>query len=66
VIARSGKLLEVGLKLADGDGRARDVGSDSPDVSGSVVVRLVPRTAGFKAIEDLLGEAPAGARFAQH
>jgi hypothetical protein len=58
--------LEVGLELADGDGRAQDVGSDSPNVSGSVVVRLVPRTAGFEAIEDLLGEAPAGARFARH
>jgi hypothetical protein len=42
------------------------VGGDSPNVSGSVVVWLVPRTAGFEVIEDLLGEAPAGARFAQH
>jgi hypothetical protein len=42
------------------------VGGDSPNVSGGVVVRLVPRTAGFEAIKDLLGEAPAGMRFARH
>jgi hypothetical protein len=66
VIARGGELLKVGLELADRGGRARDVGSDSPNVSGGVVVRLVPRTAGFEAIEDFFREAPAGARFARH
>jgi hypothetical protein len=66
VIVRGGKLLKVSLKLTDGDGRVRDVGGDSPNISGGVVIRLVPRTAGFEAIEDLLGEAPAGARFTRH
>jgi hypothetical protein len=42
VIARGGRLLEISLKLTNGGGRARDVGGDSPDVSGSVSVRLVP------------------------
>jgi hypothetical protein len=42
------------------------MGGDSPNVSGGIVVRLVPRTAGFEAIEDLLGEAPVGARFTWH
>jgi hypothetical protein len=59
-------LLKVGLEMADGDGRTRDVGGDSPDISSSIVIWLVPRTAGFEAIEDLLWEAPAGARFARH
>jgi hypothetical protein len=66
VIARGGKLLKVSLKLTNGGGRARDVSGDSPDVSGGVTIRLVPRTAGFEAIEDLFGEAPAGVRFARH
>jgi hypothetical protein len=66
VIARGGELLKVSLELTDGDRRAQDVGGDSPNVSGGVVVRLVSRTAGFKAIKDLLWEAPAGARFARH
>jgi hypothetical protein len=66
VIARGGKLLKISLELADGGGRARNVGGDSPDVSGGVTIWLVLRTAGFKAIEDFFGEAPAGARFARH
>jgi hypothetical protein len=66
VIVCSGKLLKVSLELTDRDGRARDVGGDSPNVSGGVVVQLVPRTAGFETIEDLLRKAPAGARFARH
>jgi hypothetical protein len=52
--------------LADGDKRAQDIGSDSPDVSGGVVIRLVPRTAGFEAIKDFFKKAPAGAGFAWH
>jgi hypothetical protein len=52
VSARGGELLEVSLKLADGGGRAQDVGGDSPNVSGGVMVRLVPRMAGFETIED--------------
>jgi hypothetical protein len=52
VVARSGELLEVGLELADRGGRARDVGGDSPDVSGGITIWLVPQTAGFEAIED--------------
>jgi hypothetical protein len=66
VIARGRELLEVGLELADGDGRARNVGGNSPDVSGGVAVWLVPQTAGFETIKDFFGEAPAGARFARH
>jgi hypothetical protein len=42
VIARGGKLLKVSLELTDGDGRAQDVRGDSPDVSGGVVIWLVP------------------------
>jgi hypothetical protein len=52
VIARCGELLEISLELADGGGRTRDVGGDSPDVSGGVTIRLVPRMAGFETIED--------------
>jgi hypothetical protein len=42
VIARGGKLLKVSLELTDKGGRARDVGGDSPDVSGGITIRLVP------------------------
>jgi hypothetical protein len=42
------------------------MGGNGLDVSGSVVVRLVPQTASFEAIEDLLGQALAGAGFARH
>jgi hypothetical protein len=66
VIACGGKLLKVSLKLTDKDGRVRDVGGNSPDVSGGVAIRLVLRTAGFKLIEDFFWKAPAGARFAWH
>jgi hypothetical protein len=52
VITRGGELLKVSLELTDRDGRARDVGGDSPDVSGGVVVRLILQTAGFEAVED--------------
>jgi hypothetical protein len=66
VIARGGELLKVSLELTDGGGRARDVGGDSPNVTGSVAIRLVPRTAGFETVEDFFGEAAASARFARH
>jgi hypothetical protein len=46
------ELLEVSFELTDRGGRARDVGGDGPDISSSVVVWLVLRTASFKAIED--------------
>jgi hypothetical protein len=42
MIAHSRKLLKVSFKLTDGGGRARDVGGDSPDVSGGVAIRLIP------------------------
>jgi hypothetical protein len=54
VIVRGGELLKVGLELADRGGRARDVGGYSPDVSGGVMIRLVPRMAGFETIEDFI------------
>jgi hypothetical protein len=66
VVARGGELLEVDLELRDGGGRARDVGGNSPDVTGGVTIRLVPQTAGFETIKDFFGEAPVGARFARH
>jgi hypothetical protein len=66
VIARGGELLKVSLELTDGYRRVQDVGGNGPDVSGGVAVRLVPQTAGFEAIEDLFGKAPAGAGFARH
>jgi hypothetical protein len=66
VIARGRELLEVSFELTDGSRRARDVGGDSPNVTRSVAIRLVPRTAGFETIEDFFGEAAASARFARH
>jgi hypothetical protein len=51
----SGKLLEVGLELANGGKRTQNMGSNSPDVSSGVTVWLVPRTAGFEAIKDFFG-----------
>jgi hypothetical protein len=42
VVVRGRKLLEVSLELTNGDGRARDVGDDSPDVSGGIMIWLVP------------------------
>lgn len=41
VVAGCREVVEVGLKLVDVGG-ARDVGSDSPDVTRGVVIRLVP------------------------
>jgi hypothetical protein len=51
----SGKLLEVGLELANGGRRTRDMGSNSSDVSSGVTVWLVLQTAGFEAIKDFFG-----------
>jgi hypothetical protein len=42
VIACGGKLLEVSLELTNGGGRARNVGRNSLDVSGGVMIQLVP------------------------
>jgi hypothetical protein len=44
----------------------QDVGSDGLDISEDIAIRLVPQTAGFKAIEDFFGEASASARFTRH
>jgi hypothetical protein len=66
VIVHSKKLLEVGLELRDGGGRTQDIGGDYSDVSGSVVVRLVPQMAGFKVIKDFFRETAASTRFARH
>jgi hypothetical protein len=52
MIAHGRELLKVNLKLADRGGRVRDVGGNSPDVSGHIMIQLVPQMVGFEVIED--------------
>jgi hypothetical protein len=59
-------LLKISFKLTDRGGRARDMGSNSLNIAGHVMIWLVLQMAGFKAIEDFFEEAPAGARFTWH
>jgi hypothetical protein len=66
VVARSGELLKVSLKLTDRGGRVQDVGGNSPNITGCVTVRLITQMASFEMIEDFFWKMPAGTRFARH
>jgi hypothetical protein len=66
MIACCRELLKVSFELTDRNGRMQDIGGDSPNIAGHVMIWLVLQTAGFKTIEDFFWEALVGVRFTQH